>query len=41
MDDWVRVNPSVTVAGGAAVFIGPPPGEALVSIGVTEARLWW
>ncbi|MFF4619395.1 lantibiotic dehydratase [Nonomuraea jabiensis] len=36
-DDRVRVNPSVTVAGGTAEFIGPPPGEALVSIGVTEA----
>ncbi|MBB5777012.1 lantibiotic dehydratase [Nonomuraea jabiensis] len=36
-DDRVRVNPSVTVAGGMAEFIGPPPGEALVSIGVTEA----
>ncbi|MEV4353058.1 lantibiotic dehydratase [Nonomuraea sp. NPDC049625] len=36
-DDWVRVNPSVALAGGMAEFIGPPPGEALVSIGVTEA----
>ncbi|WP_406675545.1 lantibiotic dehydratase [Nonomuraea sp. N2-4H] len=35
--EWVRLNPSATVAGGKVEFIGPPPGEALVSIGTTEA----